>query len=632
MPFEPSGAALFAGTAAEFVEMAPASSLTAHLTRECSRRWGNATEYEVRSWRNSLTALADVLELYDLSTPGVGVELRLPLSSKRIDVSLIAHDGSHTPHAILVELKQWEHATPSNAPDNVEVGGEEKLHPSVQAAAYATYLRESHSAFTELGFRLSACAYLHNMSAQTASAIRTSHYAPAIHEAQLFTRGEEEQFGAFLREALQGGGGAALLPQIVNGRYSPSKRLIEGVAQSLSQSPVWTLLDEQRVAFNLVRGLASRAAKTREKAVLIVLGGPGTGKSVIAAHLVIALSKEGHRAVHSTASKAFTTNLRALGDSAASALFRWNFSFRHGETERDGLDVLVVDEAHRIRKTSNMRFTPRNLRSTIPQAQELIRAARVSVFLLDQRQNVRPDEIGSVEEIEEAAEAEGVSVRTVVLEGQFRCSGCAEYIEFIDRLFTDSPAPPGPWFPAREYDLRVLGSPEELDRAIRLEIQNGSSGRLVAGFCWPWSDPEPDGALKEDVEIGSWSRPWNEKPPEQRKPSKPAPPPHRHPYTLWATRTEGIDQVGCIYSAQGFEFDYCGVILGDDLVWRDSAGWVPQRSESHDPQISRLPRPNEVKALLQHTYRVLCTRGIKGTLIYSTDGPTQSFLKRLVGA
>jgi uncharacterized protein len=152
-----SGAALFAGSAGEFVRMAPASSLTAHLSSEFNRRWGTATASEVYAWRNSLTALAGVVEEAGLPWAGVGVELKLPLTDRRIDVSFVARDRSRTPHVVLVELKQWDSADVSKYPDTVLLGGMEELHPSAQVAAYAAYLRDAHSAFTEQHFGLTAC-------------------------------------------------------------------------------------------------------------------------------------------------------------------------------------------------------------------------------------------------------------------------------------------------------------------------------------------------------------------------------------------------------------------------------------------------------------------------------------------
>ena len=179
--------------------------------------------------------------------------------------------------------------------------------------------------------------------------------------------------------------------------------------------------------------------------------------------------------------------------------------------------------------------------------------------------------------------------------------------------------------------MRLFDDPASLETAVRQHANAGKTARLIAGFCWPWSDPLPDGTLVEDVVIGSWRRAWNEKSPEAWKKAKAAPPPERHPYYLWSTQPQRIREVGCIYSAQGFEFEYCGVILGNDLVWREGVGWVASRDASRDPVISRRKlSQDELVRLLQHTYRVLLTRGMKGTFIYSTDYETREFLRTLL--
>jgi len=336
-----------------------------------------------------------------------------------------------------------------------------------------------------------------------------------------------------------------------------------------------------------------------------------------------------YRACHATGSKAFTTNLRAICPPGAPAVFRYFNSFRHKQTKENELDLLICDEAHRIRETSNERFTKKALKSEISQARELIRAARVAVFLLDERQNVRPGEVAA---IEEAAKLEAVPMHRIDLAAQFRCNGCSGYIAWVDALMSDFPRRPGNWLAAGEYDLRLFDTPENLEAALREEERiRGRSVRLLAGFCWPWSEPMTDGSLVRDVAIGSWSYPWNEKSPEQFNPPRSAPPAARHPYYEWATQGKGVNEVGCIYSAQGFEFDCCGVILGDDLVWRAGLGWIARKEKSQDPAIKRKRLSlSALKALFQHTYRVLLTRGVQGTFVYSTDPETRDLLGSLI--
>lgn len=625
-----SSSALFAGTGKEFVDLAPGGRLAEYLVREFTRRVGTPAESEIKSWDHSLSAFSHVLAGADFDTSGIGVEVRLPLTSRRLDVSVVGTNDAHRPTVMVVELKQWDNAAVSEFPDNVIVGGHQLLHPSIQVGAYVDYLANSHSAFTEDGFGIAGCAFLHNMSTTAASALREGRYEHAVDVAPMFVRGEEELLQLAFLETVGGGRGAEYLTKWIHGRYQPSLKLLDGIKQALAQHHAWTLLDEQRVAFNTIVGLIERCSTTDNKGVVIVTGGPGTGKSVIAAHAVLELGRTRKlRAVHSTASKALTTNLRAIGGKAASAVFRWNMDFAKTKVEENAVDLLVVDEAHRVRKTSNTRWTSAKLRSDATQAEEIVRAARVSVFLLDERQSVRPDEIGSVEEILQAARKYAAEVHRIALDAQFRCNGSQRYIDWVDQLLSSTPVPLDQSL-YDEYNVEVFDTPAALEAATGARCRGIRQARIIAGFCWPWSDPLPDGRLVADVRIGDWQKPWNEKSPEQRRKAGAQPRPDRHPYFLWANDASRFDEVGCVYSAQGFEFDYCGVIFGDDLVWR-SGRWEANKSASHDPAIMRTKWVDgELERKLQQVYRVLLTRGMLGTFLYSTDRETQELFRRLI--
>lgn len=175
------------------------------------------------------------------------------------------------------------------------------------------------------------------------------------------------------------------------------------------------------------------------------------------------------------------------------------------------------------------------------------------------------------------------------------------------------------------FDFGIVDSPTELDEMVRGRADAGESARLAAGFCWRWSDPK-DGALVDDVVIGSFRRPWNAKPDAAKLP------PRVPKSNYWATDPQGIGQVGCVYTAQGFEFDYIGVIWGDDLVYRASeGGWVGQKAASHDSQVKRA-QPEHFTDLVKNTYRVLLTRGLKGCYVYFTDLETREYMRlRMVG-
>lgn len=375
---------------------------------------------------------------------------------------------------------------------------------------------------------------------------------------------------------------------------APSRQLIQLAATEVREREQFTLLDDQQVAFRLVMRAVDRARKVNLKTVIVVTGGPGSGKSVIALSLLGELWRQGRSALHATGSKSFTETLRRVAgrrDPRVKALFKYFNSFMTAEPS--ALDVLICDEAHRLRATSANRYTRAEHRTGTPQVEELISAARVPVFLLDQYQVVRPGELGSLDVIEAAAAKLGLRVEHVDLDGQFRCGGSRSYEEWVLRLLGLEEGGPLQWEGDEHFELRSVDSVQELEHLLRRKVREGYTARMTAGFCWPWHDPRPDGTLVNDIVIGDLSKPWNVK---GNRATGGAP-----PASLWATDPAGFEQVGCIYTAQGFEYDWNGVILGPDLVWRED-GWVAQPSTSKDPELKGRAAA-EIDPLLRNVYK-----------------------------
>ncbi len=334
----------------------------------------------------------------------------------------------------------------------------------------------------------------------------------------------------------------------------------------------------------------------------------------------------GRTVVHATGSRSFTQTLRKVAGNRAPRVQRlFKYFNQFIDADSNGLDVLILDEAHRIRETSVNRYTRAEFRSGRAQLDELVSAARVPVFLLDEHQVVRPGELGSVDDIEAYAAQRGLPIHRVDLDAQFRCGGSEEYIAWVLRLLGLVPGGPISWRGDPAFQLLVVESPEELESQLSMRASEGYGARMSAGYCWPWSDPRADGSLVADVKIGDWSRPWNVK--GERRVG------HAPPASLWATDPAGFGQVGCVYTAQGFEYDWNGVILGPDLVARGRA-LIARRDRNTDPDFRNLLRvaDAEFDHLVRNVYKVVLTRGMLGTVMYSTDAETREFLRELVTA
>ncbi len=616
---------LYSGSTVDFVADATRNRIAGKLANAFSEHFRySAPQSEVNAWQNSLRAMSSVVELADLLDHGIVVELQLPLSSRRLDCMITGRDDTDAAKAVIVELKQWQAVGPSAIDECVTtfVGGRERdvLHPSRQVGNYQRYLQDVHTAFNDGSVGLAACGYLHNMMFDADSELFAEHHRKLVERFPPFTGDQADDLAAFLIERLSAGEGTLVLDEVLKGRYRPHKRLLDHTARVIRREPAFVLLDEQQVAFNHILGRVRDREASTEQTTFLIRGGPGTGKSLIAVNLLAELSAGGFVTKHATGSKAFTQNLRkAVGHRAAA-----QFGYFNGFAEADPgtFDALICDEAHRIRESSNSRFTPRSRRSDVPQVEELMRVAKVSVFFIDDIQVVRPGEAGSSDLIREAAERLGIPVIEHELETYFRCGGSEAFVGWVENSLDLRETPYVLWDPDEEFDFDVTDSPEQLETMIRDKAATGSTARLSAGFCWRWSDPLPDGMLVSDVQLGTWSMPWNARP-DAGKLGRGIP---KSDY--WASDPAGIEQVGCVYTAQGFEYDYAGVIFGKDLVWRPRKGWVGQPEHSHDSVVRRAAKddPARFTELVKHTYRVLLTRGLKGCYVYFEDEQTRDFV------
>ncbi|MGA8047479.1 MAG: DUF2075 domain-containing protein [Dermatophilaceae bacterium] len=578
---------------------------------------------ERRSWERSIPVL-----VADLMDAGLGdvemlLEFKLPLSSKRADVVLAGVSSSGEPRYVVVELKQWSEAHRFEDSDTlVSVSGYPRpvLHPIDQVTAYGEYLQDFAAVLEQHPERISGVAYLHNATEFGVADLLDRPDAAG----RIFTGQRRGAFRDYLRSVFAPESGAEAADLLLGSRIAPSKQLMALAAEEVQRRELFVLLDEQREAFEYVRHAVDVARRQNTKTAVVISGGPGSGKSVIALSLMGQLAREGRTVVHATGSQSFTQTLRkvaAKGSPRVRKTFQYFNSFMAAEPNE--LDVLILDEAHRIRETSANRYTRAALRTGRPQVDELLAAARTPVFLLDQNQVVRPGEMGTVADIRAAAAERGVDVLSVTLDDQFRCGGSLAYVAWVERLLGLRSGGPDVWRGDDDFSVTVTDSVHELDTWRSTREGEGYAARLTAGFCWPWSDPRRDGSLVDDVTIGDWSHPWNLKGDRSVGGAPPAP--------LWATDPAGSWQVGCVYTAQGFEYDFAGVIIGPDLVWRDGS-WRVVRDANKDPALrSRSALSDlEFERLVKNVYKVLLTRGMQGVGIYSTDPPTNDFLGSLI--
>jgi uncharacterized protein len=582
------------------------------------------SESERKSWRRSLPVLA-----HDLLDAGLGnvemlIEYQLPLTSRRADVVLAGVDRRTGGDAyVVVELKQWSQAELYEDSERlvvVEGMHRELEHPLLQVQGYCDYISDFVASLQGNDSAVRGVAYLHNavdLDVEDLFEFSTTE------RTRLFTKSRRGAFLEYLRDQFAPDQGAGAADRLLTSAARPSKQLMKLAASEIKDREQFVLLDEQRLAYEIVMHAVEKARRSDAKEVVVITGGPGSGKSVIALSLLGELNRQGYAALHATGSRSFTQTMRrnaGRGSPRVKDLFKYFNSFM--DARQNDIEVLICDEAHRIRETSANRYTSAALRTGRSQIDELIAAARVPVFLLDEHQVVKPGEVGTVEAIKSHASSSGFRVRHVQLEDQFRCGGSRKYEEWVLRLLGLEASGAELWTGDDHFEVTLADSPWEMENILRGKLAEGYSARISAGYCWPWSNPGRDGRLVSDVRIGDWAMPWNVKG-DRAVGSAP-------PSALWATMEGGFDQVGCVYTAQGFEYDWSGVIIGPDLIAHQGRT-VTVREANKDPEFrKRSVTDLQYDRHIRNIYKVLLTRGMVGTVIYAVDPQTREILAELI--
>ena len=603
--------------------MALSKTLVEKLSAQMLFQMGNSpSPAEKRSWENSLVEISELLIQCELGEVVLLVEYQLPYSSKRVDVLALGSDPkTGQPTIIAIELKQWTNASLiEGALDTLKIdsyGNTPILHPAVQVSRYCEYLNDFNRYVSDDNTNLFGIAYLHNWIDANNPALDLIQ--PTSH-GMLFTANQKNRLKEFLIARISSKFSEQITDDFLNSKVAPTKQLMQLAADEVKNREQFRLLDEQQIAYSMVMKALRDAETSNTKTAVIITGGPGTGKSVIALSLLGELSRRGKTTLHATGSKAFRNSLRKVAGARApqiQKLFSYFNSFM--SAERNSLDVIICDEAHRIRETSANRYTKADLRTGTPQLHELLNVARVPVFLLDSNQVVRKGETGTPEYIEVEARNLGLNVIRVDLDGQFRCGGSRLYETWLNGFLKIEDSKSIAWSKDPNFNVIVADSPDEIVEKLQGFESEGYKSRITAGYCWTWNDPNADGTLPNDIKIGDWTRPWNVK--GDRGVGE------YMSGELWAIDPKGFDQIGCVYTAQGFEYDWNAVIFGPDLVWRAGI-WVGDRSGSRDPAMRGIT-PEHFETLVKNTYKVLLTRGLVGTILYSVDEETQEHFRTL---
>lgn len=613
---------VYSGTKSQFHSDVMTNDIGAIIYNAYQGATGRRTKRsEINSWTNSLQYMDRVLN--DPAIPedaGVAIEYHIPRSSKRIDFILTGTDAANTDTAVLVELKQWQQSaltTKDAIVSTVFTGGpQETAHPSYQAWSYKRLLEDYNATVQEEKINLYPCAYLHNYEPD--NVINNPFYSQYTKEAPVFLKPDALKLQEFIKRNIRRGDRNKLLYRIDHGKIKPSKSLADSLASMLQGNQEFVMVDDQKIVYETALALAQRAA-TGTKQVLIVEGGPGTGKSVVAVNLLVALTNKELVAQYVTRNSAprlvYEAKLAGtMRRTRIANLFSGSGSYH--DAEPNTYDCLLVDEAHRLSLKSGWLDSKGE-----NQVKELINSAKLAVFFIDEDQKVTLKDIGEKDEIRRWAKKHTAKVTELKLESQFRCNGSDGYLAWLDNALQVGRTANELLDPA-DYDFKVVDDPAQLHALIREKNRPNNKARVVAGYCWKWiSKANP--ALK-DIVIGGYQARWNLNDDGQ----------------TWIIQPDSVSEVGCIHTCQGLELDYVGVIVGPDLIVRDGeVVTTPAARASTDKSVhgwKALHKADPEAAgkrldlLIKNTYRTLMTRGQKGCYVYFTDKETAEYFKTLL--
>lgn len=589
------------------------------------KRLRHATsESEIRSWRESLKYMYILLDRSRIpDDAGIAIEYNIPQTAKRVDFILTGHDEENRPTAVIVELKQWENVWPTRMDGIVTTilqGNKVQTnHPSFQAWSYAALLEDFNETVRADGIQLVPCAYLHNCAAP--HVILDPFYKEHTDKAPSFLKSDADKLKEFIEKHVRKGDRGQLIYRIDGGRIKPSKSLADALLGMLQGNQEFLLIDDQKLVYETALALADKAARGK-KQVLIVAGGPGTGKSVVAINLLVELlgrEKTAHYVTRNAAPRAvYMSKLTgSFRKSRIDNLFKG--SGNYVDSEKNGFDVLIVDEAHRLNEKSGM-F--QNLGEN--QIKEIIHAARLSVFFIDEDQRVTWKDVGRKVDIQRWAEKAGAEIVELGLQSQFRCNGSNGYLAWLDNTLQIRETA-NRTLEDVDYDFRVFDDPNEMRETIEEKNRANNKARMVAGYCWDWISKNDKRQMDIKMPEYGFQMRWN----------------LSDDGGLWILKPDSVKEIGCIHTCQGLELDYIGVIIGPDFLVRN--GHVvtrPEQRSQMDASIKGFKSARKVEPdganrkaaeIIKNTYRTLMTRGQKGCYIFCTDPETKEFFKQAVG-
>lgn len=585
---------------------------------------GGGSLSEVNSWNNSLHFMKDVLDFPEMPLDcKVAIEYNIPQTSKRVDFMILGSDRNNNDNLIIVELKQW--AKVEKIDDVFEHtvvksdlrSQQPTAHPSYQAYSYKSLILNYCDSVTIDNNKIHPCAYLHNMDEKYRTVLEDKIYSDWTFEAPVYLKSDVIKLRNFINQYINAkANDGELLYKIDYGKIKPTKSLQDALDSMLCGNEEFKLIDDQVVAFDMIIKTISNAISDGKKHVMIIKGGPGTGKSVLAINVLcrtmIDLGLNSSYITKNAAPRNCYSYILSNGDAKKRINLKLAIKSPHSLpfTPKNGIDVGIFDEAHRMQQRPYMY-------KGLDMLADAINACKVSVFFVDMDQRITVNDCYSIADIMDEADKQGAIIdfkEPFELSSQFRCNGSDGYIAFIDNLLGIKETA-NKTINANEFDFEVFDDPNELREELRIKNEVNNKSRMVAGYCYDWNVKKKRGDW--DVIIGdNFKAKWN-----------------LENDNIFAINKESFEQIGCIHTVQGMEFDYVGVFIGRDLYYDGKKVCTNRDAISKDDNSSGIRKTRDLSLadkLIRNTYKVLLTRGLKGCYVYCEDEKLRTYIRECI--
>lgn len=513
------------------------------------------------------------------------------------------------------------------------------------ASAEKIHLNQVQIIFNDT-FNKSACLDLESRLIQYFAAdekFKVLNRNNGISEANYFDKDHySKSFEVLYAELVKNGMLTRSIPEIINSslfKYSPFKALNV----------------EQSVAVEEILGALFQSLKANGTGSFWIQGDPGTGKTIVAIYLLKLLADirgyHPHDLVDedSMFSQFFTpSNAKEISDfqmafvipqSSLRETLNRVFKQTPGLSPKmilspfevgsyDGrFDLLVIDEAHRLSRRANQPSAAQNkLFSEInlklfgsddlvkTQLDWILAKSNHQIFLVDTEQAVRPADLGKDTLVHHMDRAKNQD-RYLRLHSQMRVKGGDGYLDFVNALFSDKPQP----LPEMEnYEFKFFDNLADMQLEIIKREEDFGLSRLVAGYAWEWKSRTDKSVI--DIDLDGTPLTWN------------------RVSVDWINNSTAKGEVGCIHTVQGYDLNYAGVIIGNDLLLNPAtnqlefvrANYFDAKGKEDNPRLGIKFSDEELLDYVKNIYKVLLTRGIKGTFVYITNPELRKRISSLI--